>query len=416
MRGALPGAHWPLAGVQLAPTPVALRLVDALPRRPVGRPWITLALDVFSRMGAGFYVSVAPPGAMAGGLGLAHAMLPKAPGLAQPAIATSWPIWGVMDTVHADNGTECRGTMLQKAWEAYDLKLPWRPVRRPHCGGHIARLLGTLNHERHNLPGTTVSPPQERGPYASEQRAALTFAAFERWLSILLVEGYPQRGHRARGTTPLQQYEEARFGPQERPGRGLPDRWLEAPRVRLDLMPYEERTVQAPGIGIEEIQDSEAVLRPWSHAPAPRDTSGKRQGTFLVRRDPRTMSRGYCDDPELKQYFESPSRTTAPPPMRVWELREGRRQLKAEGRQAVKDDVIFDAYNRLRALAAEAVQATTPARREAQRRRQPHGERPRPARTAAEARTPLARAEAIQPFDEMAALDGEGGTAQGRCA
>jgi putative transposase len=406
IRGSFPGANWPLAVVQIDHTPVDLILVDDLHRRPVGRPWITVAIDVFSRMVAGFYVSFDPPGAMAVGLCLAHAILPKDPWLAQHDIATSWPVWGVMDTVHADNGREFRGTMLQKACEEYAINLHWRPVRRPHFGGHIERLLGTLNHEIHNLPGSTFSTPQERGQYDSEQRAALTLSEFERWLSMLIVEVYHQRVHRELGTTPLQKYEEGIFGTHERPGRGLPDRLLDETRLRLDLMPYEERTVQAHGIVIDEIQYYDDVLRPWIHAPAPRDTSGKRKRKFIVRRDPRNISRVYFYDPELKQYFEIPYRNTAHPPMSVWELREVRRQLKAEGRKSVNEDVIFDAYNRLRALEAEAVHATKKARREAQRRRHHHVERPRPERVASESGTPLARAEDIQPFDEIEELNG----------
>ena len=61
-----------------------------------------------------------------------------------------------MSTVHADNAKEFRGTMLRKAYQEYGIHLHWRPVRRPHFGGHIERLLGTLNHEIHNLPGSTA--------------------------------------------------------------------------------------------------------------------------------------------------------------------------------------------------------------------------------------------------------------------
>jgi putative transposase len=41
--------------------------------------------------------------------------------------------------------------MLRKACQEYGMNLHWRPVARPHFGGHIERLLGTLNHEIHNL-------------------------------------------------------------------------------------------------------------------------------------------------------------------------------------------------------------------------------------------------------------------------
>jgi putative transposase len=50
-----------LSVVQIDHTKVDIILVDDLTRQPVGRPWITLAIDVFSRMIAGFYVSFDPP-------------------------------------------------------------------------------------------------------------------------------------------------------------------------------------------------------------------------------------------------------------------------------------------------------------------------------------------------------------------
>jgi putative transposase len=407
LQGAFPGANWPLAIVQIDHTPVDLILVDDVHRRPVGRPWITVAIDVFSRMVAGFYVSFDPPGTLAVGLCLAHAILPKERWLAKHEIATPWPVWGVMDTVHADNAKEFRGHMLRMACQEYGIILHWRPAGRPHFGGHIERLLGTLNHEIHNLPGSTFANPQARGTYDSAQHAAMTLSEFERWFAITVVEVYHQRLHHELGATPLQKYEEGIFGTAERPGRGLPDRFLEERRLRLDFMAYQERTVQRHGLVIDEIQYYDDVLRPWINAADPSDATGKRKRKFIVRRDPRDISTVYFYDPELKQYFEIPYRNTAYPPISVWELREVRHRLKEEGQQAINEALIFDAYNRLRALEAEAIVATKKARRAAQRRRgraavarlQPEGLTRMP-------ETPLASADAIQPFDEIEELDG----------
>jgi putative transposase len=407
IHGAFPGADWPLAVVQIDHTPVDLMLVDDVHRRPIGRPWVTVAIDVFSRMVAGCSVSFDPPGALAVGLCLAHAILPKDAWLTRHEITTPWPIWGVMDTVHADNAKEFRGAMLRKACEEYRIDLQWRPVARPHFGGHIERLLGTLNHEIHALPGTTFSNPVARGRYDSEQHAALTFAEFERWLAILIVEVYHQRLHSELGMTPLHKYEEGIFGTAERPGRGLPERWLDEIPLRLHFLPYAERTVQPYGMVIDEIQYYDEVLKPWINSIDPRDTTGKRKRKFIVRRDPRDISRVYFYDPELTQYFEIPYRNTTHPPMSVWELREVRRTLKDEGRKSVNEDLIFDAYNRLRVLEAEAVQETKMARRAAQRRRgYAQVERLRPQGLRRIPEILLASADAIQAFDEIEVLDG----------
>jgi putative transposase len=405
LHGAFPGADWPLAVIQIDHTPVDLLLVDDVHRRPVGRPWITLAIDVFSRMVAGFSVSFDPPGAMAVGLCLGHAILPKDSWLARHDIATPWPVWGVMGTVHADNAKEFRGKMLRLACQEYGIDLHWRPVARPHFGGHIERLLGTLNEEIHALPGSTFSNPQARGHYDAEQHAAMTLSEFERWLAILIVEIYHQRLHRELDMTPLQKYEEGIFGTDERPGRGLPERLLDETQLRLTFMPYAERTVQSHGIMIDEIAYYDDILKPWMHSLDPSETSGKRK--FIVRRDPRDISRIYFYDPDLKQYFAIPYRNTAHPPMSVWELREVRRKLKEEGRQSVNEDVIFDAYNRLRVLEAEAVHETKKTRRAAQRRRDhAHVVPPQPKSLSSFSEHHLARAEDIQPFDEIEELHG----------
>ena len=83
------------------------------------------------------------------------------------------------------------------------------------------------------------------------------------------------------------------------------------------------------------------------------------------------------------------------------------RKLKEAGHKAVNEDLIFDAYNRLRALEAEAVRETKKARRAAQRRRD-HGQAnpPQAAALPSLSAPQLARAEDIQPFDEIVELDG----------
>jgi putative transposase len=205
VRGLFPGADSPLSVVQIDHTKLDLVLVDDVRRCPIGRPWITLAIDVFSRMVAGFYVSFDPPGALATGLCLACAILPKDKWLARREITGEWPLWGIPAKVHADNAKEFRGNMLQRACKQYGIDLEWRPVARPHFGGHIERLLGTLLKEIHTLPGTTFTNTQERGRYDSEGRAVMTLGEFENWLATYVVEVYHKRVHSALGMSPARQ-------------------------------------------------------------------------------------------------------------------------------------------------------------------------------------------------------------------
>jgi putative transposase len=366
IKSKFPGANWPLAVIQIDHTPLDLILVDDEYRQPVGRPWITLAIDVFSRMVMGFYISFDSPNITAVGLCLAHSILPNEDWLVKHCISTSWPIWGIMGSVHLDNAKEFRSKMLLKACQEYNIDIHWRPVARPNFGAHIERLLGTFNHEIHNLPGSTFSSPKERGKYKSESKSALTLTELERWLTIHIVEVYHQRLHKELSVSPLKKYEEGIFGTSNYPGRGLPKRIVDETRLRLDFMEFQERTVQRHGIAIDGINYYESVLRPWINA---NDCSKKSKKKFIIRRDPRDISRIYFYDPELKQYFEIPYRDTTRPSISIWELRAAKKKLKEEGLRSIDEHLIFEAINRLRKIESEAVNETIKSRRKQQRQR-----------------------------------------------
>lgn len=366
IEGHFPGADWPLALVQIDHTKLDIILVDDHYRSPIGRPWITLAIDVYSRMVTGFYVSFDPPSALSTGLCLAHAILPKASWLAQHGIKQDWPVWGLPNTLHFDNAKEFRGNMLQKACDEYGINLEWRPVGRPNFGAHIERLLGTFAREIHTLPGTTFSNIQAKGDYKSEQQAALTLSEFETWLAIYITEVYHQKKHSSLQTSPIAAYQRGILGDEHTPGRGLPAKITDEERLRLDFMPFESRTIQDYGVVIDELHYYHDVLRRWINAPDPKDSKRKRQFTF--RRDPRDISQLWFFDPEVNTYYPIPFRDTSHPALSIWELREAKKQAKAHGRTHLNEQVIFDAYERMRTLETEALAKSKAARRSQQRR------------------------------------------------
>jgi putative transposase len=371
LGGHFPGAEYPLAVVQLDHTKLDLILVDDVQRRPVGRPWITLAMDVYSRMVTGFAVSFDPPGALAVGLCLAHAVLPKDAWLAARHITGSWPCWGFPATIHVDNAKEFRGQMLQRACEQYGMTVQWRPVATPHYGGHIERLLGTVLEEIHGLRGTTFSNPSVREDYDAEGRAVFTLSEFEAWLTEFLVNVYHQRLHRALDTSPLYRYEAGLLRPDATGHgtgtlpRGLPSRPTDPERLRLDFLPYVDRTVQPYGVVVDGIHYYGDVLQRFIHAKDPHDATRKR--TLRFRRDPRDISGLYFFDPDLKVYSRVPYRDSSHPPMSLWEFREAVREAKLRGRAAIHEADIFAAYNRLRDREAQAAETTMAARRRRQR-------------------------------------------------
>jgi len=367
IKGRFPGAETPLSVVQVDHTPVDIILVDDIHRLPIGRPWLTLLIDVFSRMVLGFYISFDPPGNLSLGLCLAQAFLPKEKWLAKQGIETAWPCWGVPRTIHADNAKEFRGNMLRKACKEYGIDLEWRPVARPHYGAHIERLLGTLNDEIHSAPGTTFSNPEERGQYDSEAHSAMSLAEFERWFTILCVEIYHQRKHSQLGMPPIAKWQEGILGTKKKPGIGVPPRITDELRLKLDLMPYETRTVQHYGILWDHVQYHHDVLRRWINSTDPDNPKNKR--LFLCRRDPRDISTIWFYDPEVEQYYAIPYRNTSHPAISIWELREAkRRALEEQPKVTVDENLIFSAYDKMQAIEQSAQKLTKKMRRNQQRR------------------------------------------------
>jgi putative transposase len=100
--------------VQIDHTLVDLYVVDAVNRQPLQRPWLTLAIDVASRMVAGFYLSLEHPSSTSVALAIRHMVLPKTPWLAEQNVIGDWPVYGLRTAIHLDNAWEFRGRAL--AW------------------------------------------------------------------------------------------------------------------------------------------------------------------------------------------------------------------------------------------------------------------------------------------------------------
>jgi putative transposase len=97
----------PMEVVQIDHTPVDVILVDQEQRLPIGRPWLTLAIDVASRSIAGFSVSLENPSSRSVSLALSHAVLPKEGWLADRELHTlDWPRGGLPGSIHVDNAKQ----------------------------------------------------------------------------------------------------------------------------------------------------------------------------------------------------------------------------------------------------------------------------------------------------------------------
>lgn len=264
-------------------------VVDREQRRPIGRPWLTLAVDIASRAVVGFSASLEFPSALSVSLVLSHAVLQKTNWLADRELqGLDWPMGGLPRLIHVDNAKEFHSQALLRGCQEYGIALQHRGRRQPHLGGHIERLIGTMMGEVHLLPGTTFSNPSEKAGYDSEGCAILTLPELERWLALQIAGVYHLSPHSALDKTPLAAWQEGVAKKQQ------PIRYpASADEFFLDFLPAVPRMIQRDGIHFHKIRYWHSVLSPWA---------GRLQKPLWIKYDPRNLARVYVRDPDGKHW------------------------------------------------------------------------------------------------------------------
>lgn len=175
-------------------------------------------------------------------------MLPKSPWLAERKIEAEWPIHGLLTHLHLDNAKEFRCEALRRGCEQYGIAIDYRPVRTPHYGGHIERLIGTVMGKVHILPGTTFSNIAEKGNTNPEKTAAMTIDELEQWLVQAIAGVYHRTIHRALGIAPVAAWERGLKGDGKTPGCGEPAPVSDPRRFLIDFLPVERRLIRRDGV------------------------------------------------------------------------------------------------------------------------------------------------------------------------
>lgn len=351
IEGNFPEVYAPLDLVQIDHTPVDLIIVDEINRRPIGRPYLTASIDIFSRCITGFCLTLEAPSAVSVGLCLVHSVIDKSSYLTQLGIVGEWPIWGKPLAMYVDNGTEFHSEALRRGCAQHGIGLSYRPPGAPQYGGIIERLIGTLMQHVHTIPGTTFSNIMQRGEYDSDGKAILTLSELEKWLTLVIIGHYHNKIHATLHEPPIERYK-----------TGLLNTTGPKPMVQnkkgflIDFLPIVKRSIQRHGFMIDHINYYSNALQPWI---AERNQGEK----FIIRRDPRDISRIYVLPPKQNEYSEVPYRTLSYPAVTLWEHKQSLRYLKEHGVSKFDENAIFRTIEALRKITDDAAASSRAARR-----------------------------------------------------
>jgi putative transposase len=263
--------------VQIDHTMVDVFILDDA-RMPLMRPWITMLIDLRTRVVLGYYISLCPPSAISCAMALVNAVFPKTKILLEfndPDIL--YICYGLMKVVHSDNASEFTSDNFEATCRAYGIDPVLRPLGRKHFGGHIERLIGTMMGKVHFLRGSTQSNVIKRGEIDPEKQATRMLGEFELWMARS-VSIYHDTVHRSlKGQTPFEVWRDDMTTPG---GQDVMPPTPADPRTfALDFFPTDDRIVSPKGILFNDRYYDNQILR------------GLVRERVFFKYDPRDLSR-----------------------------------------------------------------------------------------------------------------------------
>lgn len=176
----------------------------------LGRPWITVALDHYTRLPIGIAVHFLDQSVAAVFQALRNMMTPKGyMSRLVPEIDYTYPS-GVPVTAFMDRGSDWDSDQVRNALGCFGMIPEYEPVGCPFYKGAIERWNRTLQEEvSHTVPGAT--PPWDIDGYVwdGEGKAYLTFSAYVRrvWRWVTMI--YAKTWHRGIKGVPLDRWKES---------------------------------------------------------------------------------------------------------------------------------------------------------------------------------------------------------------
>lgn len=290
-RGETPPCSRPLERVQIDHTLADVWLVSEDRNTVIGRPWVTLAIDEFSRCVIGLVVSYKEPSSEQFASVAAQAALPKRELLERYGLGhLEWPCHGIMSVIFTDGGPDFRA---HAAWRGLrKWRGSWELRERPHYGGIIESLIGTAMKQARLLPGNTARVLwADRDDRVDPSRTAcLTKREFMKKLLQFFADDYMHRKHPGIEMTPFDKWQ---LGCHQ---HGEPQKVPDPHRFYLDFLPAEPRTLQKYGVLLSHLRYRSVDLQALRNMA--------RDLTVQVKVDPADVTRAFVEHPITGEYIE----------------------------------------------------------------------------------------------------------------
>ncbi len=172
---------------------------------PLGRPTLTVAIDVATRMILGYLVTFEPASLYSVLTTLKRVNKNKAyVKHVFPEIRGKWNAWGKPQEILVDNGWEFKSKSLQDALHDLGTDIIWAPVHTPEYKAIGERFFLTLNMMlAKKLPGTAPKPElMRKANLDPESEAIITLGDLDLLIHQTLIEVYHNNPHTGLGGIP----------------------------------------------------------------------------------------------------------------------------------------------------------------------------------------------------------------------
>ena len=295
----------PLERVEIDHTLLPFFVVDTQTRIPIGTPALTSAVDKYSGVIVGYYLSFEPFSSVSVMYCLLHAIQPKNYLSTKfPGVQNTWDAYGVMETLVVDNGKEFYSQHFQDACKQLGITVQYTPPRMPWYKSIVERTFGSYNTQL--LKGQPGGLFKEWIPdnYDPQKNAVVSLSALQEMIHIFIVDIHNQSAHPSFKTPRAEVWSK---GLAEYPTL-LPTRTQDL-RILVGAIDY--RVITRRGIeflGLYYHSPVLARLRSNLEKPDARRKSGCQQREkATIKYDPTDLSQIYVFDPASHEFISVPA-------------------------------------------------------------------------------------------------------------
>ncbi len=239
----------PMEYVEIDHTPIPVILIDDELDVPLGRPYLTMLYDRFSKCIVGLSVNFREPSFDSVRKALLNALLNKNWVKGKyPSVKNDWPCCGKIDYLVVDNGAEFWSKSLEDSLKPLVLDIQYSQAAKPWRKSGIEKLFDQLNKGLTNsLPGKTFTNPTQLEDYDPKKESVVRVSVFLELLHKWVIDYYHMSPDARERDVPYHKWYESRWLPNTYEGE-------EKSRLKIELGLLRHRTIGLAGIRLHNLR------------------------------------------------------------------------------------------------------------------------------------------------------------------